>query len=184
MSPELEKIQQRLTSIGVIPLEESLKPTNVPEDFIPWNVDLSPSALYNCSTVCRKIMGIKTPEAKLVSVKRWVNVTPMGMKLPPGCFLSIKRKEFFVARPTPALHKVDFTLVMFPYGNIWSQKEPDVPITEEWLWSDMNGESVFEMLMKKDAQNPIKNYFAECLKFMKENPDQIGIHLKRKTKST
>ena len=104
----------------------------------------------------------------------------MGIVLPPGCYLSIKRKESFVAFPSPHLEKRDYILVMFPYGNVWSQQAPDVPITEEWLWSEIDGVTIFEMLMNKDAISPIHNYFKSCYEFMNNNPDQIGIHLKRK----
>lgn len=152
---------------------------SVPRDFKPWESGLSPSALYNCSLGCRKKMGIKTPEVKWMSIKRWVSETPEGVKLPDGIYLSIKRKESFEALPSPRLVKVEFILMMFQYGNVWSQRAPDVPITEEWLWSNSGGMTIFEALVRKDAANPIKGYFASCLKFAAENPDQIGIHLKR-----
>jgi len=152
--------------------------------FLPWDVDLSPSALYGCSVGCRKSMGIKTPEVKWISVKRWVNITPMGVTLPPGCYLSIKRKETFEATPTPKFIKQDFVLVLFPHGNVWSQKEEDDPITEEWLWSEENGKTIFEMLINKDYDRPISGYFSSCYGYMKKNPEQIGIHLKRKKNLT
>lgn len=156
----------------------------VPEDFLPWNVDLSPSALYGCSIGCRKNMGIKTPEVKWISVKRWVNITPLGATLPPGCYLSIKRRETFEARPEPKFIKQDFVLVMFPYGNVWSQKEEGIPITEEWLWSEENGKTIFEWLLDKDYSRPVNGYFKSCYDYMNKNPDQIGIHLKRKKNLT
>ncbi len=152
----------------------------VPKSFWPWASDLSPSALYQCSLGKRKAAGIKTPEVKWVSVKRWVTTTPSGVDLPPGVFLSVKRKEWFVSSPKPHLEKVDFTLLMFPYGNVWSQTQPDVPITEEWMWTTKGGRTFFEMLMERDANEPVKGYFASCLEFMRKHPDQIGIHLKRK----
>lgn len=168
-----------------IPFVKSLHSfSDVPNEFKPWSCELSPSALYNCSVSCRKAMGIKTPELKWVSIKRWVNITPQGVVLPSGCYLSIKRKEVFVASPVPHLEKRDFILVMFPYGNVWSQIEPDVPITEDWLWSTKDGELMFKRLVDKDALNPIKNYFKSCHDFMQQNPDQIGIHLKRKKRSS
>lgn len=125
-------------------------------------------------------MKIKTPEVKWTSIKRWVTKTNAGIDLPPGCYISIKRKESFVAFPTPHLEKKDYILVMFPYGNVWSQQAPDVPITEEWLWSTIDGVTIFEMLLSRDALSPIKGYFKACYDFMLKNPDQIGIHLKRK----
>jgi len=155
-----------------------------PKTFFPWDVDLSPSALYGCSISCRKAMGIKTPEVKWISVKRWVNITPSGITLPPGCYLSIKRREKFEANPEPKFVKQDFVLVMFPHGNVWSQKENNIPITEEWLWSEQNGKTIFEMLIEKDYSRPIIGYFKSCYEYMKNNPDQIGIHLKRKKNLT
>lgn len=157
---------------------------NIPQDFLPWNVDLSPSALYNCSVACRKAVGIKTHELKWISVKRWVNITPAGVTLPSGCYLSIKRREIFEALPTPKFKKQDFVLVMFPYGNVWSQRDVDVPITEEWLWSEEDGKTIFEHLLTKDLNKPISGYFEACYEYMKKNPDQIGIHLKRKKNLT
>jgi len=179
---ELQTVQRRISALSVQRMETIHSFRGVADSFLPWESNLSPSALYNCSTSCRKASGVKTPEAKWMSIKRWVTITPEGVILPPGCFLSIKRKEKFVASPVPKLEKTDFTLVMFPYGNVWSQREPDVPITEEWLWSIVDGRTIFEMLMDKDAVKPVQGYFLSCLNFMKKNPDQIGIHLKRKKK--
>lgn len=179
-STNLQSIVDRIK----VPFVKSLHSfEGIPADFKPWLCELSPSALYNASVSCRKLMGLKTPELKWVSIKRWVNITPSGVVLPPGCYLSIKRKEVFVASPTPHLEKRDFILVMFPYGNVWSQIEPDVPITEEWLWSMNDSKLMFERLVDKDALSPIKNYFKTCHDFMISNPDQIGIHLKRKKKA-
>jgi hypothetical protein len=39
---------------------------------------------------------------------------------------------------------------------------------------------VLESLIRKDAAQPFPDYFSLCYKYMIENPDQIGIHLKRK----
>lgn len=155
---------------------------DVPNEFKPWESGLSPSALYNCSLTCRKLMGYKTSENKWVSIKRWISKTPMGINLPPGIYLSVKRKEEFVAAPKPHFKKTEFTLMMFPYGNVWSQKGPDDPITEDWLWSDVGGMSVFEALVRKDAAQPVKDYFVSCHQYMIQNPDQLNIHLKRKSK--
>ena len=180
---DIFKLQSIVDGIK-IPFVKSLHSFNgVPNDFKPWLSELSPSALYNCSVSCRKSMKLKTPELKWVSIKRWINITPMGITLPSGCYISIKRKEVFVANPTPHLEKKDFLLVMLPYGNVWSQIEPDVPITEDWLWSSYDGKLMFERLVDKDALNPIVNYYKSCFDFMNANPDQIGIHLKRKKKS-
>ena len=154
------------------------------KDFLPWNVDLSPSALYRCSVVCRKQMGHKTPEIKWISVKRWVNITPEGVHLPAGCYLSIKRKESFEALPTPKFVKQDYVLIMLPHGNVWSMIDDDLPLTEDWLWSKVGNKTQFEVLLKKDFEEPIIGYFQECKKYMDDNPDQIGIHLKRKKNLT
>lgn len=179
----LARVQQRVTAIQVPWVKKLHEPAGVPDGFRPWESGLSPSALYNCSLACRKKMRLKTPEVKWMSIKRWVGVTPAGVVLPPGVFLSIKRREEFIAFPQPRFTKVEFTLMMFPFGNVWSQREPDVPITEEWLWSEAGGgQTIFEALMRKDAAKPVAGYFAACHKFAQENPDQIGIHLKRKKK--
>jgi hypothetical protein len=127
-------------------------------------------------------MKMKTPELKWSSIKRWAQEAPSGLKLPDGCYISIKRKEIFSAFPIPHLEKIDFILVMFPYGNVWSQQSPDMPITEEWLWSEKDGSMIFEILLRKDAENPIKGYFKSCHAFMTDHPNQIGIHLKRRKK--
>lgn len=175
----LGKVQQRVDLIRT-PWIEKLHKFNVPADFKPWAASISPSALYNCSLTCRKAMKIKTPEVKWVSIKRWVSVTPEGVTLPDGVFLSIKRREEYSVYPKPHFDKKVFTLLMFPYGNVWSMIAPDEPITESWLWSDNNGKIMLESLMMKDAAHPIKGYFESCKKYMEENPEQIGIHLKRK----
>lgn len=181
MDPKkLETLQQRIPLIRVKKIHSLHNFPGVPSDFLPWKSDLSPSALYNCSVSCRKASGIKTPEVKWMSIKRWVTTSPEGVELPEGCYLSIKRREKFVAFPSPHLEKTDFILVMFPYGNVWSQIDNGIPITEDWLWSVHDGLTAFEMLLNKDAVKPVKGYFNSCHKFMIKNPDQIGIHLKRK----
>jgi hypothetical protein len=65
---------------------------------------------------------------------------------------------------------------------VWSQQSPDVPITEEWLWTAKDSLTIFEMLLHKDAANPIRGYFKSCLEFKESHPEQIGIHLKRRKK--
>lgn len=178
----LARVQQRVSAVRAPRIPSLHEFEGVPEDFRPWESGLSPSALYNCSLGCRKAMRLKTPEVKWMSVKRWVTVTPSGIVLPPGVFLSIKRKEDFVALPTPHFTKTEFTLMMFPYGNVWSQQSPNVPITEEWLWSENGDMTIFEALVHRDAAKPVRGYFESCHRFMASNPDQIGIHLKRKRK--
>jgi hypothetical protein len=181
----LKRVQQAVEAIKTPFIKSLHEFKNVPKDFRPWTCGLSPSALYNCSLACRKRMGFKTPEVKWMSIKRWVTTTPEGVVLPPGVFLSIKRKEEFIPLPKPHFVKTEFVLLMFPYGNVWSQKAPDVPIDEEWIWSTESDQkrTVFESLMMKDAANPIEGYFESCNEYMLNNPDQIGIHLKRKRKS-
>lgn len=182
-SDELMRIQQAVSAIK-IPFFSSLHIfRDAPKIFLPWECGLSPSALYNCSLACRKKVRLKTPETKWMSIKRWVTVTPEAqITLPAGVYLSIKRKEEFVPTPAPHFDKKEYVLMMFPYGNVWSQKKPDIPISEEWLWEDAGGMTVLEALMRKDAAQPLPSYFASCHKYMVENPDQIGIHLKRKKK--
>jgi len=183
MNDDLVKIQQMVSGIRT-PFIKSLHLfKDVPKEFHPWESGLSPSALYNCSLACRKKMKLKTPETKWMSIKRWVSITPGGIKLPDGVFLSIKRKEEFIPSPNPHFDKKEYVLMMFPYGNVWSQKAPDVPIDEPWLWEDSGGGvMVLEALMRRDAAKPVDGYFASCHQYMIENPDQIGIHLKRKKK--
>jgi hypothetical protein len=127
-------------------------------------------------------MKLKTPEVKWMSIKRWVTKTPVGIDLPAGVYLSIKRKEEFVAAPNPHFDKKEFILMMFPYGNVWSQSAPDVPIDEQWLWSEAGTQLIFEALLHRDAARPVIGYFQSCHEYMVGNPDQIGIHLKRKKK--
>lgn len=129
-------------------------------------------------------MGIKTPEVKWMSIKRWVTVTPNGVTLPSGVYFSIKRREDFIPIPTPRFEKKEFVLLMFPYGNVWSQISPGTPITEEWMWSEVDGMLILEALMRKDASNPVKGYFKSCHSYMKDHPEQIGIHLKRRKNVT
>lgn len=71
---------------------------------------------------------------------------------------------------------------MMPYGNVWSQTEPDVPIDESWLFSEKDGALMLEHLMRKDAANPLREYFKLCLNYMENNQDQLWIHMKRRKK--
>lgn len=177
------KIQQRISSNPGYWLKDKHEVRSLPSDFRPWTCDLSPSALYNCALKCRKQAGIKTFETKWVSIKRWLTTTSEGIELPPGVFFSIKRHEAFIPRPEPHFVKTEYILLMFPFGNTWSQIKVGVPITEEWLWSEEDGMLMFEHLMMKDAAEPLNGYFERVHEYMINNPDQIGIHLKRKKKS-
>ena len=174
-------IQERVDHIPILHIKGLHTFEGVPESWRPWEAELSPSALYNCSLPCRKKMNLKAPEVKWMSIKRWVSKTPEGIYLPDGVYLSIKRLEKYMVDPEPRITKQEFILMMFPYGNVWSQIDPEVPITEEWLYSDSsNGNMILEELMRKDAAYPIQEYFENCYIFMEEHPDQVGIHLKRK----
>jgi hypothetical protein len=51
-----------------------------------------------------------------------------------------------------------------------------------WSDADADGKTVLEALIEKDAASPIQGYFKSCYDYMLSNPDQIGIHLKRKKK--
>lgn len=180
----LEEIQQKVDAIPILHIKKLHEFENVPKGWKPWEVKLSPSALYNCGLPCRKKMGVKAWESKLMSIKRWVSTTPGGVKLPDGVYLSIKRIEKFIAEPTPHLEKIEFNLILFPYGNVWGQISDGVPITEEWLFSSgKNGKLMLENLMMKDALNPIKEYFKACHDFMTRWPSLVGVHLKRKKSS-
>lgn len=176
-------VQHRLSSKGVLWRDSLHLAKGLPEDFRPWTCGLSPSALYNCSLKCRKASGLKTPETKWMSIKRWVTVTQEGLELPPGVFFSVKRHEKYEAMPSPHFAKTEFVLMMFPFGNTWSQISPGVPITEDWLWTEEDGLLMFERLLMRDAAKPLAGYFARVHEYMVKNPDQIGIHLKRKRKS-
>lgn len=191
MKPDNAKIQQRIQEISV-PLIRSLHVfPGVPESFRPWECGLSPSALYSCSLTCRKRMKIKTPEVKWMSIKRWVTTTPGGLELPPGVFFSIKRREEYVPMPKPHFSKLEFVLVMFPYGNVWSQKGPDDPITEDWLFEDSGGKLILEHLMQKDAARPVDGYFKSANQLFKQEDTKrrsgqsniLWIHTKRKDKA-
>ncbi len=180
----LARVQRAVEAVR-IPFIRSLHEfAGVPADFRPWTCGLSPSALYNCSLALRKRMKIKTPEVKWTSIKRWVTTTPEGVALPPGVFLSVKRREEFVPMPQPHFSKTEFVLLMFPYGNVWSQRAQDVPIDEDWVWSSEAGRLVLESLMLRDAAHPVDGYFQSCHSYMVGNPDQVGIHLKRKRRET
>jgi hypothetical protein len=125
-------------------------------------------------------MGNKASEVKWMSIKRWVTTTPVGVNLPPGVYFAIKRKEKFIALPKPHFEKKEFVLMLFPYGNVWSQKEPDIPIDEEWLFSESGGKTILELLMRKDAAYPVVGYFKTCFEYMQNNRDQLWIHMKRR----
>lgn len=151
------------------------------DGFLPWRSDLSPSALYNCSLGCRKRAGLKAPEVKWISIKRWMTTSPEhGIRLPEGVFLSIRRKESFVPYPAPRIQKVEYLIVMLPFGNVWSQRASEVPIDEPWLWELSEGRLILEHLVARDSENPLPGYFRSCKDFATANPEQIGIHLKRK----
>ena len=175
-------LQQKVSNINTIFIKSLHEFGGVPKSFKPWECGLSPSVLYMCSLTCRKRMGFKTPEVKLINIKRWVTVASNGIKLPPGVFLSIKRKETFSATPKPHFDKKEYVLVMLPYGNMWSQLSDDIPITEKWLFTEMNKMTNLELLMRKDAAHPLIDYFKLSYDSMLKNKDQLWIHLKRRKK--
>jgi hypothetical protein len=175
-----EKIQQQVDSVNDQYIL-NINVAGVPKDFKAWTSGMSPSAMYSCSLHCRKKLKLKTPEVKWMSVKRWSQYSPSGIKLPDGVYLSVKRLETYAAYPAPELSKTEYIILMFRYGNVWSQYSSILPITEEWMWSkNQTGMSNFESLMKKDYSVPINNYTAVCYRYYVDNPDQMGIHLKRK----
>lgn len=177
-----DTVQQKVSEIQIKRYESLHTFSDVPNSFLPWETNLSPSALYNCSLPLRKANKIKTPETKWISIKRWSTSTPSGVKLPPGVYYSIKRHEVFENIPEPKFVKTEFALILLPYGNVFSQIKPGVPITEEWLFEELEGKMMIERLMDKDAASPIPDYFKSVFNYMKKNPDQIGIHLRRKNK--
>ena len=177
-----EIIQQKVSQIPNFWVESLHRVRGVPKDFRPWTCELSPSALYNCSLPGRKKMGLKIPETKWMSIKRWVPVTPQGIILPTGIFLSIKRHEKYISDPKPRFVKTEFILLMFPFGNVWSQQAPGIPIDEPWMWSETDNMTMLEALVRKDARHPVIGYFKSSYDYMLANPDQIRIHLKRQKK--
>jgi len=184
----LTRLQQKVSQIQHFWFKSLHAVEGLPQGFRPWTSGLSPSALYGCSLKCRKAAGIKTPEVKWMNVKRWVTTTSDGVHLPPGVYFSIKRHEKYVGHPEPHFQKTQFILLMFPYGNVWSQIRPPekdefFPITEEWIWSEYKGILILEWLMRRDAALPVKDYFQAVYKYMVNHPEQIGIHLKRKKKN-
>jgi hypothetical protein len=176
-------IQEQINKLKIIYIKKLHDFQDIPKNFKPWESNLSPSALYNCSLTCRKKIGYKTAETKMISLKRWVSVTPSGIMLPTGIYYSVKRKEDYEAYPEPHFKKTDYIIMMFPYGNVWSHRNPNQPITDEWLFSDINGQTILELLMEKDAAYPLVDYFKLCYDFMIDHPDMIGIHQKRAKKS-
>lgn len=178
--PELEALQKKVDLVKIPWFEELHRVRGLPKDFRPWRLSLSPSALYTCGIGNRKKMGLKAVEAKWMSIKRWSTITTLGINLPEGVYFSIKRHEGFVHDPYPYFKKTEFVLLMFPYGNVWSQINVGMPITEEWMWAESGKKLMLERLVEKDAANPIKGYFEAVNEYYKENPDQVGIHLKRK----
>lgn len=183
MEPDLKKsLQSRISGINVKRYKSLHFFENVPKDFLPWGSDISPSALYSCSLPLRKSINIKTPETKWTSIKRWTTSTAEGINLPPGVFFSVKRSEHFESEPQPHFEKIEYILILLPYGNVFSQSKPGIPITENWLFEELNGKLMLERLMDRDAAKPIPGYFQSVHEYMQNNPDQIGIHLRRKNK--
>jgi len=190
MNPEvLEILQQRVSEIKLPHFNSLHNFEGVPKSFIPWECGLSPSELYSRSLPLRKKTGVKAIEVKWTSIKRWSSVLPCRIELPPGVFFSIKRREVFFAAPKPHYEKIEYGLVMLPYGNVWSQVGDSQPIVESWLLSDAeDGKLMIEHIMNKDAANPIIGYWKSAFeqwkkesKKQKEGKDNLlWIHTKRK----
>ncbi len=183
-------VQRRIDEAGPFWFESLHRDPSVPRDFRPWTCGLSPSALYACSLKCRKAAKIKTPEVKWTSIKRWVTETPeAGVRLPEGVFYAVKRHETYVpATPTPYFAKTEYVLIMFPFGNVWSQRETGVPITEQWLWEESDGMLILEKLIRKDAAKPLPGYFRKVYEMFRQEDEKrlagkehvLWVHLKRK----
>jgi len=160
---------------------ESHSFAGVPKDFWPWKANISPSALYSCSLPLRKRSGKKTPETKWKNMKRWTEQLASGEFLPEGVYVSEKRQELFIPTPDPRFERVLHVLVLLPYGNV----ETIANLPESYLMEVAeNGQTHVQNMVDHDAKNPIQGYFAACLKYKEENPDQVGIHLKRMKKSS
>lgn len=177
-----EILQSKIDSIDVTRYVGAHKFPDVPVDFFPWKNEISPSALYNCALPLRKQSKIKTPETKWTSIKRWTTVTPNGIKLPEGVYYSVKRSDTFMSDPEPRFEKIEYSLILLPYGNVITHFAPETPMTEQLLFMDVDGKTTLERLLDHDVEKPIAGYFKSVLKYMNENPDQIGIHLRRKNR--
>lgn len=183
-------VQRRVDEISPFWFDSLHRDPEVPADFRPWTCGLSPSALYSCSLKCRKAEKMKTPEVKWASIKRWVTESPESkIRLPEGVFYSIKRHETYVAAsPRPFFEKKEYVLLMMPFGNVWSQREPGVPITESWLWEPAGDSIILEKLVRRDAAKPLPGYFRRVYEmFLQEDAKRragkehiLWVHLKRK----
>jgi hypothetical protein len=174
------KLQQRMQELKITWFPSLHKNEKLPENFRPWTSNLSPSALYNCSLKCRKNMGLPVPETKWKSIKRWHSVTENSIELPIGVYISSKRSEEFKPLPDPHYEKQTYSLLMLPYGNVWSMFKDGTPFDINNIFNIVEGKTIIEHLMIKDAANPIEGYFSSVYAYLLKNPNQVGIHLKRK----
>jgi hypothetical protein len=184
---EFSSIQQRMYRVTT----RIERTGGVPEDFIPWESGLSPSLLYSCSLPLRKKYGMKAPEVKWISIKRWISETSSGMKLPEGVFYSVKRQENFHAFPSPKFEKTEYVIIMTPNGNVTLKNREDEPLKEKDLWSQSeNGEMYIEEIIRKDSESPIRGYIESCYSLFKSELEKensgkdsiLWIHTKRKKK--
>lgn len=172
-------LQEKMDQIQLRKLTGNFGHGDVPEDFLPWMEDISPSALYSCSLPLRKKVGKKTPETKWKNMKRWSEQLSTGEFLPDGIYISEKRQELFVPSPIPKFEKIHHVLVLLPYGNVFivsNGSEPDILNVE-------NGEIVLQTMINEDSKNPLPGYFKSCFDYKVQNPDQVGIHWKRMKKT-
>ncbi len=185
---EFSSIQQKMYKTHI----EVHRTNGVPKDFIPWESGLSPSVLYGCSLPLRKKAGIKAPEVKWISIKRWVTDTPSGIKLPEGVYYSVKRQEKFFASPSPRFEKIEYVIIMAPNGNVILKNRLEEPLTEKDLWDvSSSGETYMEEILRKDKEKPIIGYIESCFKMYqieleKQNSGKesvLWIHTKRKKKA-
>jgi len=175
----LENVQKRIMNLIPTGLNERLKASGVPYGWAPWSSGLSPSALYGCTIPCRKAAKQKILESKWVSIKRWMDMTSYGLELPSGCYFSMRRKEGFEAFPEPKLVKTDYVILMFPYGNVFAINGSE-PITEDWVWQEVEGKLNFERLYEQDSNNPLPGYIMTAYKYAMHHPELLGIHLKKR----
>ena len=122
-------------------------------------------------------------ESSLVSIKRWSDITPMGIKLPEGVYCSISRMEKYITNPTPSIKKIDYMSIMLPFGNVVNTKNgnKDNPIDEEWLFQFIQGDTtLLERLIESDRENPLEDWYELCNEWILKHEDHRFIHITSK----
>jgi hypothetical protein len=189
----VKSLQSKLNSLDVSISKDFYDAEGIKSDFIPWTSGLSPSALYNCSLKCRKSLGMKTPEVKWISIKRWTSELPeTQLTLPNGIFYSIKRlEEYEPNNGKPYLKKTEYFILLLPHGNICFMNVDSLPLNEVDFFKMINNKYYIESVIKNDIENPMKGYLKRCKEMFdeedlkrKNNEDNLlWIHMKRKIRN-